>query len=410
MERQIIELNQEIAKFKIRWDAQKPKEMKEWDRNSISRVFETLTEKRTEFDELKAKTTKHGENCEQFQMAPPKFNDLEALEEDIDVVTGSWNMYKEYLQALDEMGKQDWIIFRAKLFELHDFVKAWSTKIKERSKQGIIDIIDEHIDEELRQFKKALPALKFMRGEPYKDDHWQELFQKLKIKGVKNYSTDLKVQHFFDSIDLVIKNGRFAKEMTARAQGEVTIREALLEIKAWARAAEVKMMDHEELGRRTPLICEWKELFTSLGDNQSLLQSLKDSPYYKAFADEGSTYEQKFALLDEVLHSINSIQRKWVYLEPIFGRGALPQEQGRFRKVDEDFRDILIRLEGDKTVFSLADDSIYSRIQENVAQMLFSWNDVKNLNFLKKKRSAMPLFISLVMTIVRNFRQHKIRL
>ena len=129
MERQIIELNQEIAKFKIRWDAQKPKEMKEWDRNSISRVFETLTEKRTEFDELKAKTTKHGENCEQFQMAPPKFNDLEALEEDIDVVTGSWNMYKEYLQALDEMGKQDWIIFRAKLFELHDFVKAWSTKI-----------------------------------------------------------------------------------------------------------------------------------------------------------------------------------------------------------------------------------------------------------------------------------------
>ena len=28
MERQVIELNQEIAKFKIRWDAQKPKEMK----------------------------------------------------------------------------------------------------------------------------------------------------------------------------------------------------------------------------------------------------------------------------------------------------------------------------------------------------------------------------------------------
>ena len=55
------------------------------------------------------------------------------------------------------------------------------------------------------------------------------------------------MQHFFDSIELVIKNGRFAKEMTARAQGEVTIREALLEIKAWARAAEVKMMDHEEL-------------------------------------------------------------------------------------------------------------------------------------------------------------------
>ena len=217
MERQIIELNQEIAKFKIRWDAQKPKEMKEWDRNSISRVFETLTEKRTEFDELKAKTTKHGENCEQFQMAPPKFNDLEALEEDIDVVTGSWNMYKEYLQALDEMGKQDWIIFRAKLFELHDFVKAWSTKIKERSKQGIIDIIDEHIDEELRQFKKALPALNLCVVSLTKTITGKS-FPKVENKSVKNYSTDLKVQHFFDSIELVIKNGRFAKEMTASSR------------------------------------------------------------------------------------------------------------------------------------------------------------------------------------------------
>jgi len=27
-----------------------------------------------------------------------------------------------------------------------------------------------------------------------------------------------------------------------------------------------------------------------------------------------------------------------VYLEPIFGRGALPKEQGRFKRVDDDYR------------------------------------------------------------------------
>ena len=42
--------------------------------------------------------------------------------------------------------------------------------------------------------------------------------------------------------------------------------------------------------------------------------------------------------LDEFLHNLNQIQRKWVYLEPIFGRGALPKEQGRFKRVDNDFR------------------------------------------------------------------------
>ena len=75
-----------------------------------------------------------------------------------------------------------------------------------------------------------------------------------------------------------------------------------------------------------------------VGDNQCLLQSLKDSPYYKGFEDKASLWETRLADLDEYLHNLNQIQRKWVYLEPIFGRGALPREQGRFKRVDDDFR------------------------------------------------------------------------
>jgi len=79
-------------------------------------------------------------------------------------------------------------------------------------------------------------------------------------------------------------------------------------------------------------------LASQVGDNQSLLQSLKDSPYYKSFEDKASVWEQRLADLDEYLHNLNQIQRKWVYLEPIFGRGALPKEQGRFKRVDDDYR------------------------------------------------------------------------
>ena len=79
-------------------------------------------------------------------------------------------------------------------------------------------------------------------------------------------------------------------------------------------------------------------LFHQVGDNQCLLQSLKDSPYYKGFEDKASLWETRLADLDEYLHNLNQIQRKWVYLEPIFGRGALPREQGRFKRVDDDFR------------------------------------------------------------------------
>lgn len=51
-----------------------------------------------------------------------------------------------------------------------------------------------------------------------------------------------------------------------------------------------------------------------------------------------SLWEVRLSDLDEYLLSLNTIQRRWVYLEPIFGRGALPREEARFKRVDEDFR------------------------------------------------------------------------
>ena len=84
-----------------------------------------------------------------------------------------------------------------------------------------------------------------------------------------------------------------------------------------------------------------------------MLQSLKDSPYFEGFADKASLWEARLADLDEYLHNLNQIQRRWVYLEPIFGRGALPREQARFKRVDEDFRGIMREVVQDDRVLSL---------------------------------------------------------
>lgn len=43
--------------------------------------------------------------------------------------------------------------------------------------------------------------------------------------------------------------------------------------------------------------------------------------------DETSAWEIRLANLQDGLALLNVIQRKWVYLEPIFARGALPQQQ-----------------------------------------------------------------------------------
>lgn len=45
--------------------------------------------------------------------------------------------------------------------------------------------------------------------------------------------------------------------------------------------------------------------------------------------------------VEQYVEQMNEIQRKWVYLEPIFSRDSVPSETSRFARVDVEFRSIL---------------------------------------------------------------------
>jgi dynein heavy chain 2 len=153
----------------------------------------------------------------------------------------------------------------------------------------------------------------------------------------------------------MIKKQKEIKELSDRAMGEVTIREAVNELRVWCENTEFILTEHNSNNRQTPLIKEWKEVMTQVSDHQSLIMSLKESRFYGGFADQIGQIELKLGGIDEYLAKLNIIQRKWVYLEPIFMRGALPSEQGRFMRVDEDFRNIALGIGTDPKVVSLCD-------------------------------------------------------
>ncbi|RYE85305.1 MAG: hypothetical protein EOO65_00675 [Methanosarcinales archaeon] len=157
-----------------------------------------------------------------------------------------------------------------------------------------------------------------------------------------------------------------------RAQGEVNLRTAFTELKTWCASAEFKLMTHTSTatGRTLPIICEWKQMFTQIGDNQSLLASLRDSPYFKPFAEQAESIGANLTTLDEGVQKLNGIQRRWVYLEPIFNRGALPSEQARFKRVDEQFREIMSKIGGNPIAYTLSDNLTFPNLLENLATML----------------------------------------
>lgn len=206
----------------------------------------------------------------------------------------------------------------------------------------------------IENYKQAWPLFKLCTGESFEKEHWRRLFNILQFD--KDVTLDnLTFGHFVENVPIMLKKTKDIKELADKAQGEVTIREAINELRTWCETTEFILSDYESNGRTTPLIKEWKEIITQVSDHQSLCASLKESRYFNSFADQIKQFDSKFGGIDEYLSKLNTSQRKWVYLEPIFMRGALPSEQGRFKRVDEEYRNIAMAIGSDPKVMSLCD-------------------------------------------------------
>ncbi len=304
---------------------------------------------------------------------PPRFDGLSVIELEITMSSTSWSLLRDYLSELDLLEKQDWISFRGNMHLLHDLAMSWSDKVKERIVAGQADAVMLHLSSQLERIKAAATTLKYCHGKDFKDEHWSALLQGKLGLGKEIRLESLTVGHFVAALDKVLEPALlvFVKELQAQAQGEVLVRDALQELSVWSQTAELSLVEYKEQGRKTMLVKDWGRMFLDLGDKQSLLSSLKESQFYRAFesigkwsniayaiphtiANSGASYETKMSNLDFVLHALNTVQRKWVYLEPIFARGGLPNESKRFRGVDEDFREIMCLVEVDQKLFSTA--------------------------------------------------------
>lgn len=396
LDEDVVKVNQDIDKFSSRWRQLKPSEVKDWGFAEVQKIFDSLDDWKTQLEELKEKSTALEEACLTFAMPRPRFDGLEDIVLDVANTTKSWDMLKEYNTELKVMSDQEWLSFSVNVYALADFATQWNDKLKASFTKGSYDNVIEYIVTEIDKIKKSIPALKYCRGEPFKEDHWTELLHgKLQLpRDVRR--ENVKLEHFLSRLDILMEPPvlSFVKDLQARALGEVQIREALQELKVWERTAEVKMLTTEDSGRRIPLIKDWKDLFLEMGDKQSLLASLKESQFFKAFADQGIALEAKMSILDGGLHTINAIQRKWVYLEPIFGRGALPAEEARFMRVDEEFSDIMIVMVKEPKLFALADEHLFPQLVDRLKTMLDQLERCQKAlaDFLEAKRSAMPRF------------------
>ncbi|XJO78526.1 hypothetical protein BDV3_002952 [Batrachochytrium dendrobatidis] len=377
----------EMEKFFLRWSQLKPKSSDIGNIQETRKAGEFVKERVLEFSELEKTANQIMVDSQHFNVSPPNFSEMELIRQDLSESKEMWGLCEKYLQELDQIRAQDWISFRAKSHQLDEFVGKWSQTIQSRP----TDAVSAQLLKDLDSYREVVPNFKLLRGDNWTTEHWGELFRILSVpKGIT--VSELNVGHFLDLRDAIVLKISLIKELNNQANGEVAIREAIQELDIWGAGAQFSLTEYQDAkGNQLSLIKDWKETLTQVGDNQSLLSSLKDSPYFNNFAEKAQSWEHKLAELDEYLRQLNIIQRRWVYLEPIFSRGALPSEQSRFHRIDEDFRSVIQSIMTDVRIVSIL-------FFPNIRSILVALMDQlercqKALNeFLEQKRAKFARF------------------
>ncbi|KAK3283536.1 hypothetical protein CYMTET_8768 [Cymbomonas tetramitiformis] len=389
VDKRVADFSTKLDSFASRWHELKPKGIPQGDPQL---VISKIEDDYRIYEELKEEMEKIRSDCEHFSMDVPDMLAIEEVGQDIENTRSSWSRFSDFMGERKEIGQRDWISFRKTIYNLEDFLAKWSESVKGTASKDSVGVL---LLEEIDKNRKCVPLLKFVRGEGWERNHWAQLFSLLGFptKGPDAITVEnLTVDHFLEKADKLVEKGEEIKHLHSQAQGEVTLREALHQLKVWGLERSFTLVSHESSGKHpVVLIKEWKEIMTEVGDHQALVSSLKDSPFFGPFKEETSVWETRLANLSESCIHLNAVQRKWVYLEPIFARGALPQEQPRFRRVDDEFRQIMVAVQSDPLVVSFSD---MPRLAQQLPQMSSQLDICQRAlsEFLEEKRGIFPRF------------------
>ena len=138
------------------------------------------------------------------------------------------------------MSQEEWIIFRSKSYRFEEFLGQWYDKISNSTNKSTITV---KLLKEIEQHKNILPVLKYVRGEIFSDQHWNEMYGILNMprKGI----SELKFQDFLNVKQRLVDHAEELQELNNRAAGEVVIRQALGELDVWEIDAKFSFVEHQ---------------------------------------------------------------------------------------------------------------------------------------------------------------------
>ena len=241
IEKRIKDFETEVIKFSGRWKGSKPDASGLKDRETAAQMLDEVRNWDKEFKDLSGTNETIKKECKHFDMQCPDFPELEELREDVTRTTDSWSLYEKFKTEMEGLAAEDWMSIRERLYVIEDALGKWSQTIKGMD----IDVVVRFLHSEVERLKKNVPYLKFVKGDAFTQDHWQQLFKMLEMpKGISK--KELTLQHMLDASDLVVSKMEAIKDLQARATAELTIQEAFDELTKWKSEAVFTVIEQTD--------------------------------------------------------------------------------------------------------------------------------------------------------------------
>ncbi|XP_073944942.1 dynein heavy chain 3, axonemal isoform X2 [Choristoneura fumiferana] len=280
--------------------------------------------------------------------------------------------------------------------QIAEDVEAWWKLLYKLGKQlfeypGAKRIAD-MVRNKLEKFKVLIPVLCAICNKGMRDRHWAKISDLIGVPVVHDPETSLA--------DMVEQGVHvFApqlEEIEQYASKEYALEKALNKMKEEWVGIKFEVMPYRDTG--VGILTGLDDVQQQLDDHILKAQTMRGSPYVKAFEADMVAWEEKLISMQDILDQWLQCQATWMYLEPIFSSEdimrQMPTEARNFRDVDKEWKVIMLATQKDPMVLPATDfPNLLKKLRYNNALL----EDIqRGLNdYLEKKRLFFPRFFFL---------------
>ncbi|KAF3429654.1 hypothetical protein E2986_08409 [Frieseomelitta varia] len=252
--------------------------------------------------------------------------------------------------------------------------------------------ITEMVRAKVDKFKQYIPLLQIICTPGLQDRHWKQISRVVNV-----YITVTPTSSLADMIELgLLLHIAKLEEISSAAVKEHALQQSLQKMKEDWADIEFQFVLYRETG--VHILTAIDDIHQLLDDHILKAQTMRSSPFIKAFEVEMQAWENKLLQMQDIIDQWLMCQATWMYLEPIFSSEdimrQMPTEAKHFRRMDKIWRKIMVYAVQNSHVLDATG-------MPNILEELTLCNTLleeiqKGLNeYLEKKRLYFPRFFFL---------------